>query len=76
MGIKLLVEFAVAIALAIWVPDVLITAFVDNLLLNQIFTVLWIVSLTNAMNLLGPCRWDFNGHRHGGVLWVLRFCQF
>ena len=49
---KLLIEFAIAITLAFQVPDVLITAFVDHLELNRIFTVLWIVFFINSINLL------------------------
>jgi len=50
--IKLVLEFVVAITLAFQVPDVLITAFVDNLALNRVFTVFWIVFLVNSFNLL------------------------
>lgn len=50
--VKLLLEFGVAITLAFQVPDVLITAFVDNMMMNRVFTVMWIVVLVNSFNLL------------------------
>lgn len=49
---KLILEFGIAITLSFQVPDILITAFIDNVELNRIFTVLWIVFFINSINLL------------------------
>ncbi len=50
-GFKLLVQFAVAIAAAVW-AEIRVEFFIENTLITSIISAFWIVLIINAMNFL------------------------